>query len=289
LGYNQPLIAPHFRPVEGTRFLTPRRLIPSGILVAACLVALAGVAHASLLDYRPLTTDEILLAQRAIADSGAEVSPLDAPPASDGAALHVPMPEEQAHKSAGKAFLMDLVLPGAGHLYAGNKRGWAHLGLEAMAWVTYFHYHDRGQAKERQYTAHADEHWSYDRWYAGSMANGTYDPGADSLIKYFQTNNKQHYYEDIVKLSTYSEGWDDPANRAYNRGIRNDSNNFLKNARYAVTGSFVNRIVSSVDVLRLLKNRGRASLGDDTQLRLKLRTKPFSRDNAFGFEIRKRL
>jgi hypothetical protein len=281
------LIAHHFRPVEGTRFLTSRRPIPTGILVAACLLAFAGAARASSLDYQPLSTTEILLAQRAIADTSSASAPLDAGAAS-GAALHVPTPAEQAHKSAGKAFLMDLAVPGAGHLYAGNKRGWVHLGLEAAAWVTYFHYHERGKAKERQYEAHADEHWSYDRWVA-SYQGGTPPPDADSLIQYFQQHNKQHYYEDIVKLSTYEGGWDDPANRSYNRGIRNDSNNFLKNARYAVTGSFVNRIVSSVDVLRILKNRGRASLGEDTQLRLKMRTKPFSKDNAFGFEITKRL
>ncbi|MGE5175452.1 MAG: hypothetical protein ACM3JJ_03680 [Hyphomicrobiales bacterium] len=281
------MFAHHFRPVEGTRFLTSRRSAPTGILVALCCLALAPAARASsILDYQPLPPDQILLAQRAIADSGDAASPAPAPPAAEHE-MQLPTPAEQAHKSAAKAFLMDLAVPGAGHLYAGNKRGWIHLGLEAVAWVTYFHYHELGKSKERQYEAHADEHWSYTRWVASY--GGSPPPDADSLIQYFYQHNKQHYYEDIVKLSTYSGGWDDPANRDYNRGIRNDSNNFLTNAKYAVTGSFVNRIVSSVDVLRLMKNRGRADLDDTTQLRLKIRTKPFSKDNAFGFEIRKKL
>lgn len=282
------LVEFNFGPAEGTRFLTPRVHLPTGLLVATCLLAFVGTARASLLEYEPLSTDQILLAQRAIADSAMPATPLD-PTLAAGQSLSIPSPAEQAHRSAGKAFLMDLAVPGAGHLYAGNKRGWVHLGLEAVAWATYFHYHERGKAKERQYEAHADEHWSYDRWVNSYGGPGNQPPDADSLILYFQSSNKQHYYEDIVKLSTYAGGWDDPANRDFNRGIRNDSNNFLKNARYGVTGSFVNRIVSSVDVLRLLKNRGRASLGENTQLRLKLRTKPFSNDNAFGFEIRKRL
>jgi len=42
-------------------------------------------------------------------------------------------------------------------------------------------------------------------------------------------------------------------------------------------------------VLRILKNRGRASLGNDTSMRFRLRTKPFSSENAVGFTITKRL
>ncbi|HEX7077453.1 MAG TPA: hypothetical protein VF363_03440 [Candidatus Eisenbacteria bacterium] len=277
----------HFRPVEGIPLLTARRPKPVGILVAAAFLLLSGTARASLLDYQPLSPNEIILAQRAIADSESAV------PHSDPVAVASPpaaplVPSTESHKSPGKAFLMDLVVPGAGHLYAGNKRGWAHLGLEGAAWVSYFYYHDRGKDKERQYIAHADDHWSYDRWVA-SYGGGSPPPDADSLIQYFQAHNKQHYYEDIVKLSTYAGGWDDPANRNFNRGIRNASNNFLKDARYAVTGSFLNRVVSSVDVFRILRSRGRASLGEDTQLRFKVHTKPFSNENSFGFEIRKRL
>jgi hypothetical protein len=109
------------------------------------------------------------------------------------------------------------------------------------------------------------------------------------LIRYFYENNKQHYYEDIVKLNTYSEGWDDPANRNMNRGMRNDSNNFLKNARYAVVGSFVNRIVSAVDVVQMMRRRASSVLGEGTELKLKLKTKPFANENAVGLEFRKKL
>ena len=69
---------------------------------------------------------------------------------------------------------------------------------------------------------------------------------------------------------------DDAETRRFYRGIRNDSNNFLKNARYAVIGGFVNRVVSAVDVLRILKNRGRANLGADTSIKFNMRTRPFS-------------
>ena len=266
--------------------MTLRRLHLGALLGALSLTLAAGAASASLLDYQALSTGEILIAQRSIADSSASPShslepiPLDAPRTmSTGAPI-------DRRKSPGRAALMNLLLPGLGHIYAGNKRGWANLGLEGASWVTFLYYRDRGNSKEDQYEAHADDHWDYDQWVNSCGCSGSPE---DSLIRYFRENNKQHYYEDIVKLGTYAGGWDDPASRSFNRGIRNDSNNFKKNARYAVVGGFVNRIVSAVDVLRVLKNRGRASLGKDTHMRFRLRTKPFASENAVGFTITKRL
>ena len=252
-----------------------------------------------MLDFSPLPTGEILLAQRAIADTETVATPIVTPSGAEAVGL-APPPVSDVHKSAGKAFFYNLLLPGAGHLYAGNKRGFAHLGLEGVAWVTYFYYHGRGTAKEDEYLAYADDHWSYDRW-KSLYQNAADFHAADSLINYFREHNKQHYYEDIGKLSTYSAGWDDGAkiqatdpyyisgNRNFYRGMRGDSNNLLKDARYAVMGSFLNRIVSAVDVLRMLKHRSNALLGENTHIRIKLRTRPFSDQTAVGFEIRKQL
>ena len=51
----------------------------------------------------------------------------------------------------------------------------------------------------------------------------------------------------------------------------------------------MNRIVSAVDVLRLLKNRGRANLGNDTQVKFNMRTRPFSNENALKITVTRRL
>ncbi len=230
---------------------------------------------------------EILLAQRSIADSVSAVprAPL-APPANVNAADEV---NPMLHKSIGKAFLLNLAIPGAGHLYAGEKRGFVHMGMEGVAWAAYLYYHDRGKSKEREFETYADGHWDYNTWKTQEQTNGTYDPSADSLITYFRSHNTQQYYEDIGKISTYWSGWDTQDNRNFYRGIRAHSNNFLKNAHTAVAGAFVNRIVSAVDVLRLMKNKAHATFGSDTKIRFKMRTKPFSRDNAFGFVVTRRL
>jgi hypothetical protein len=272
---------PHIRPVLGNETLI-LRLAHFAVLVGAlAAAAVASPTHASDLDFQRRSTEEILLAQRAIADSVPPPAPPVAPPAT------APSDEDAVApaKSPGRAFLLNMLVPGAGHLYAGNKRGWIHLGLEGATWVTYLYYHDRGVTKEEEFQAYADEKWDFARWYAADPANqGSED---DDILKNFYATNKQHFYEDIGKLPVYWSGWEgydtatsDAQTRRFYYGVRNDSNNFLRNARYALVGGFVNRVVSAVDVLRIVRNRGRANLGANTQLKFNMRTRPFSDENA---------
>ena len=225
----------------------------------------------------------MLLAQRALADSSA---PVPAPAAigsvsEDGPAL-------LEHKSTGKAFIMDLAVPGTGHLYAGYKRGWVYLGLEAVAWASYLYYRDLGKQRETEFENYADGHWDYNQWIAACGCSGSPE---DSLILYFRDKNSQQYYEEIGKISTYFQGWDSwPTleTRSVYTGLRAQSNNFLDNAHTAVLGAFVNRIVSAVDVLISMKRSG-AMLDSNTQMKFRVHTKPFSRDNAVGLELTRRL
>ena len=284
---------PHIRPVLGNQVLT-LRLAQLSLLVGVLLVALAsGVCHASRLDFPPYSPGEIILAQRAIADSVPAISP--PPPLGAPAGASNP-DEDESTKSTGKAFFMNLLIPGTGHLYVGNKRGWVHLGLEGATWVTYFYYHDRGKQKEDQYQGFADVNWDSTRYFASD----TYNVDRWQILRDFIANdNMQQYYEDIGKLPDYWTGWKDyvpypqaggdAQSRHYYYGIRNDSNNFLKNARYAIIGGFVNRIVSAVDVLRIMKSSGQSKLGSNTKVSFNAHTKPFSSDNALKVTITRKL
>jgi hypothetical protein len=299
--YNKTLVEHTFRPVRGHSNLIRFRLIPSTSVVVLILFATAPRVESSPLDFRPFSPTEILLAQRAIADSVTQTERATNPVLPP--ALGEPTPAAAAHrasKSSGRAFLYNLLLPGAGHLYAGYSRGWAHLGAEGLTWVTFFYYHDRGATKEDEFEAYANDHWSHDAWIAQCNCAGS---SADSLILQFQRNNTQQYYEDIGKIPTYFSGWDawdqntgyespygDSPYRRFYRGMRNDSNNFFKNARYALVAGFVNRIVSAVDVLRLTKKeRTTLELDSNTSIRFKARTKPFNRENAFGVQLIRRI
>ena len=284
--YNKALYLISSRPAEGTRHLT--RIVAIALFGAAFLVS--PCAYASPLDFEDATPQEILLAQRSIADTTSSHQDMHPGTVVDNQSPVLDTGEH--HVSSGRAFLYNLILPGTGHLYAGYKRGWAHLGVEGATWLTYFYYHDRGAQKENQFEAFADDHWDYDKYIAECGCAGS---PQDSIIVYFKENNTQQYYEDIGKLDYYWQGWDDynatkqdSDNRRYYYGIRNDSNNFFKNARYAVVVAFVNRIVSAVDVLRLTKKEPSLNIGNDTTLRFKVRTKPFNSENAFGVRLIKK-
>ncbi len=63
-------------------------------------------------------------------------------------------------KSTKKAFLLSLVLPGAGEFYGESKlKAAAFLGLEALFWYGYFHYDGKGDDKKVEYRTYADANW----------------------------------------------------------------------------------------------------------------------------------
>jgi hypothetical protein len=257
----------------------------------------------------PLSPEEILLAQRAIEDTGTVTPPpvLEPPTPVPGAVTPGLHPASAAHKKPGIGVLLSLAVPGAGHLYAGEKRGWINIGVDVVSWAAYLRYRDLGKSKEDEFEDYADAHWDYGRWLSQGQTAGCAEcfPGTpeDSLILAFRDRNRQHYYEDIGKISTYFYGWDDwaqnnpgdpadrgeSANRLYYRGMRNHSNNFLKNSRYSFTAAMVNRVISAVDAFRILKRRATPQLGENTHLRIQFRTKPFSEETRLGFVVTKRL
>ncbi len=266
------------------------------LLIAALWLGLAGTAFASsVFDLDRAAPEEILLAQRAIADSAtASASDEHVPPP-------VPVSSENVSptgtKSAALGVLYSLVLPGAGHIYAGKMRGFVNMGVDVISWIAYAHYRDMGKSKERDFQNYADAHWSRDRWLASGCAACYAGSPEDSLIQAFHAKNTQQYYEDIGKISTYFGGWDDyvnnesivpdyrSANRRFYYGIRNQSNQFLQDANYGLITAMVNRVVSAVDVFRILRKRVTPDLGNNTQLHLHLRTPPFSSETRIGFEV----
>lgn len=254
-----------------------------------------------MLDFDPLSPEEILLAQRAIADSGAVASPAEPAAPSSVPVGNTPLNlTDGGPKKPGLGVLYSLILPGTGHLYAGKVRGIAHIGVDVASWIAYALYRDAGKSKETEFQGYADAHWNYSKWLASGCTECFAGSDADKLIQNFRANNKQQYYEDIGKISTYFGGWDDyvppttdpnivPDNRSSNRrfyyGIRNQSNNLLKDANYGLITAMVNRVVSAVDVFRILRKRTLHSLGENTQLHIHMRTRPFAADTNIGLEI----
>jgi hypothetical protein len=133
-------------------------------------------------------------------------------------------------KSPAIPMLMSLVLPGAGELYLGHKRGFLMIALDAAFWYGGFYNADQGDQKSDEYYAYADAHWfeskldaAYDQNYLDRPdANFDYSYMVGDGTDYFgvdgYTNlplwvsvedDRREYYENLGKWDQFVFGWDD--------------------------------------------------------------------------------
>ena len=178
-------------------------------------------------------------------------------------------------RKPGVAFLLSALVPGAGQLYNGNKRGYFFLGVEAASWFARVSYLDASDTKEADYRRFADRHWSYSRFGDTAGEDGCLWTGeADSLIRMLESEDPSEYYEEIVSSDTYRCGWDDfsesydPSDpnrfsprRAEYREQREKANQLQDRANLAVAALVLNRIVSAVDAFRVARSRQHESTG----------------------------
>lgn len=177
----------------------------------------------------------------------------------------------------GLAFLFSAILPGAGQLYNGNRRGYAFLGIEAVAWFTRLHYSNAGDTRRDDYRRFADRHWDLQRYRDSQNLDGcVWSEGADSTIATLYESGGGRYYEEIGR-DDYRCGWDDydeglatdPAARSPHRreylDFRATENSLRDKASLALGILVLNRVVSAVDAFRTAKSR---ESGSSPSLRL---------------------
>ncbi len=85
-------------------------------------------------------------------------------------------------KSTRKAFLMSLLLPGAGQIYTKSNilKPIIFLGIEAAGIAGYLNFHGKGEDQRDLYQAYADEHWFYDGHYESETFHDGYIQWLDS-------------------------------------------------------------------------------------------------------------
>lgn len=126
--------------------------------------------------------------------------------------------------------LMSLLVPGAGEVYLGYKRGFLQIALDAASWYGAIHYSDEGDKKADEYYAYADAHWSegkldaaYDSDYLDRPdANFQYSYMVGDGTDYFDVDgytnlplwvsvedDRREYYENLGKWDQFVFGWDD--------------------------------------------------------------------------------
>ncbi|OGC75876.1 MAG: hypothetical protein A2145_07090 [candidate division Zixibacteria bacterium RBG_16_40_9] len=187
-------------------------------------------------------------------------------------------------KSAKKAFLYSLVVPGAGQYYLGSRiKPIVYLGLEAAFWVGYFSYHNKGEDKEKAYKVFADLYWNPSKYIDSLIVNfrqhcdtAQYCDSLDAVttlqdsvfameeslgfshhlqFSNNQINRNQQYYENLGKYEQFRYGWSDydpladplTPNRSSYLSQRRKANDLYGKATTFAMVSLANHVLSAFE------------------------------------------
>ena len=175
--------------------------------------------------------------------------------------IQTEQPSEENIQSGSKGvnILLSLLLPGAGEWRMGHKNtAKFFFGTEFLLWVGYFSFNAYADVIRDDFHAYASVHAS---------ANPNYKDdqywieigSAENIYLY----NKQRLRERDIS-GTYPETdlyywqWDSKENRQRYNQLRVNAHDWERRATFVVSGFILNRLVSAVDVLRLIRKEKRA-------------------------------
>jgi TM2 domain-containing membrane protein YozV len=195
--------------------------------------------------------------------------------------------KEKGLKSAGKAALFSLLLPGAGEVYAGAEtKGKIFIISEASLWAGFLGLKTYSTWLKDDYKSYAAEH-------AEVNLNNKTDDFFDELAFYENRDQYNQFgplYNPGEKLP-YPENdlwnwqWDSRESRLHYRDLKNRSKGMSRKALYMVGLSIVNRIVSVVDALKTVKSYNRKKSLELSQLKFDLKANPLGHDPSVMFYV----
>lgn len=208
-------------------------------------------------------------------------------------------------KSPRRAFLLSVLLPGAGEYYAGSKKKAAlFMGIEAVTAGLYFTWKGKGNDIDDEFRQMADAHWdpqTYLAWRSTSRAirNNSFTHAMPCSLEVAEerfgncgSSEQQQYYELLGKYDQFVAGWDDLAFVDTGNPVtayteidsvekvhselrldyevkRDDSNVYLKRASSVAGVILVNHVISAIDAARTA--RARAAGADEEALERRTR------------------
>jgi hypothetical protein len=219
------------------------------------------------------TEPELRLAQRAIRrDLGGA-----APPEEGYALIDVP-----GWKSVGGAAALSFALPGTGQLYAGSKRGYLYLGVEAVALLSYATFQAKSEDKRDEYHAfvgdpnQAGSRFSFDR-----LGNDV-SPEEVARLRTIYERDQAEFYQAVTLQAQYAGGWENPDERFDAQAIAEDADTQRSRSRFGLYTLIANHLVSAVDALNLARFNNFA-LRENMTLKLKLR--PGLKHGSYAFTL----
>jgi hypothetical protein len=193
--------------------------------------------------------------------------PLNAP--SSGSVIE---PEAVGQKSPWTAVGLSLLLPGTGHVYGGAKgRSRIFFGTEAVIWSMAIFF-------DRKNAWRSDDAVNYAVSHAQLNPDGKDDTFLENL-EFYQNRDEYNTAGRIIDPTrpflaetddTYWQ-WDDPANRANYRDIRNSAETASRNRTFTFYAALLNRVVSAMDAFRIVR---KSNARQRDQKGLKISAKP---------------
>lgn len=227
-------------------------------LVLAAPVATAAVISGSRLALPAVTAPEgELLAQRTI-DREWGLS-------ADSTYTVVDVP---GWKSEGGAMAMSALLPGAGHLYVGERSGWAYLLIETAGWVEHTIANrdaDRRAAAARSFVG--DPYDSTSNWSLVRYREAGY--GDTEYLERLWAGDREAYYRLLANDASYLAGFKgtNPANTQLSYiGLRDARDAKLRLSSRMEALLWLNHLVAAIDAFRAAKIHN-LPLRQDYQLR----------------------
>lgn len=160
----------------------------------------------------------------------------------------------QAEKKPAISFLLSLLIPGAGHLYAGRMDvGKYFLVGEAALWLSFGGLSYYGEVLEKDAKSFAVIHSGLNK----EGKDDDYFVNVSSYNSIYEYNNEKLLrgeYDKLYEVSSYFWQWDDPANRNNFDEQRKKSERMFNARKIFTTGMIINRITSGISAYILTSN-----------------------------------
>ena len=249
------------------------------LVIVGCLAAAAGHGRAA-------PARDVLLAREVTSIPSVRTgSPAEGPLTQRAAQL---VPGEPSRKSVPKAFLLSLLLPGAGQFYArAPGRGMLFVGTETAIVSTYVGFRLYSDWKEEDYQLFAAAHAGVDP--GGKSVNYYEDISLHMSMEDYNSQQLRDYREEAVLYSgsDFWE-WDEERSRREFDSLLRSSSNARDNAVILTGLGLLNHLLSAVDAARTARgyNRQQALIPAPVQVTFDVRPVPGSSLVMVGLEKR---
>ncbi len=194
--------------------------------------------------------------------------------------------EETGYKSTNLGFLLSFLLPGSGQAYAQSKgRSAVFLGVEAAVWAGFFGLREYGGWLQDDYKLYAAEH-------AGVTLGGKDNEFFRSLAFYDSRDeyNRYQLWGEREKAQLYGDDcyweWENPQARKKFKSIRDRSKTAYQKAIYMLGLALLNRVVSSIDAVRQVRNYNKGKRFNFSQVEMEIHPSIGRKDIRLAVKIR---